>query len=176
MGDVTKPTSRFIVVSAAMAAAVFVGTFLVRVPIPATNGYLNLGDPFIVMAGLLFGPGVGAVAGGVGSAAADVIGFPVFAVPTLLIKGAAGMLVGFIGYRRGAARAVIAAMTGEALVVAGYFGVEALVFKSSMGLPAALTELPFNVVQALFGAGLGLAAWFALARRQTEGRSSPQGE
>lgn len=171
-----RPSTRThtITLAAGMAAAVFIGTFLVRVPIPATNGYVNLGDPFIVLSGLLFGPMVGAVAGGFGSAVADLIGFPVFALPSLLVKGAAGFVVGVIGHNRTGGRVVLAAVAGEAVVVIGYFAIEAFVFRASMGMPAALTELPFNLVQAGAGATLGLTAWFALRRKPAGAEMTPR--
>jgi uncharacterized membrane protein len=78
-------------------ALVFVATFLIRVPIAATGGYFNLGDSVIYVAALLFGPLVGGLAGGIGSAIADIIGYPIFAPGTLIIKLFEGIITGYAG-------------------------------------------------------------------------------
>ena len=46
-------------------------TFIVPITIPATQGYINLGDIGVMISGLLFGPIIGGIAGGIGSALAD---------------------------------------------------------------------------------------------------------
>lgn len=164
MAKSLTPAQRM-VVAAGLAAGVFVTTTFVRIPIPATGGYLNLGDVVIVFAGLTFGPVVGLIAGGIGSAAADLIGFPVFALPTLVIKGLVGLLVGLIGWRASMVRAMCAAILAELWMVLGYFLVESFVFKASMGIAAALSEVWFNLAQALFGAVVGYVLWLMFARR-----------
>jgi uncharacterized membrane protein len=85
-------------------AVVFVITRTLVVPIPQTKGFFNLGEAGIYAASLLFGPLVGALAGGVGSALADVsLGYAQYAPFTLVIKGLEGALVGLIarGVHRG---------------------------------------------------------------------------
>ena len=70
---------------------------MVRVPIVATKGYFNLGDTLIFISAALFGPLFGMIAGGVGSALADVIGGYIHFAPwTLFIKGIEGWLAGFL--------------------------------------------------------------------------------
>jgi uncharacterized membrane protein len=156
-----------LVMCAAMAAAVCVGTLLIRIPIPATGGYFNFGDAIIIVAGLLFGPVVGAVAGGIGSMAADLIGFPAFAVPTLVIKGVLGFIVGAFGHRAGIWRAGLAALAAEVWMITGYYVVERWVFAESMGEAAAAAELPFNGLQGLFGIIVGVTVWAGLRLRST---------
>jgi uncharacterized membrane protein len=78
-----------------MSALVTVGTLLVRIPNPM-GGYFNVGDVMIFVAALTFNPLIGGIAGGFGSAIADIIGFPVFAIPTLIIKGLEGLLSSLI--------------------------------------------------------------------------------
>ena len=41
---------------AAFATLSFIGTLVIRIPIPATGGYFNLGDTFVMIAALLYGP------------------------------------------------------------------------------------------------------------------------
>jgi len=79
------------------AAMVCVVTLSFTLNVPVTGGYFNLGETVIYVAALVFGPLVGAVAGGVGAAIADILVAPPFAVGTLIIKGAEGAIVGFLG-------------------------------------------------------------------------------
>ncbi len=84
---------------AIFTALTFVATTLIRVPIPATGGYFNFGDSVVFAAALLYGPLVGGLAGGVGAAIADAIGYPVFAPGTLIIKLCEGAVTGYVGTR-----------------------------------------------------------------------------
>lgn len=62
-----------------------VATMVVQIPIPL--GYAHLGDSVILISAYFFGPVVGALAGGIGSAMADILtGYAIWALPTLLIK------------------------------------------------------------------------------------------
>lgn len=79
------------------ATLVCVVTLSFTVSVPVTGGYFNLGEPVIYVAALVFGPLVGAFAGGVGAAIADIVVAPPFAPGTLIIKGIEGALVGFLG-------------------------------------------------------------------------------
>ncbi len=76
-----------------MVALIFVLTFAIKVPVPFTRGYIHLGDSMIFIAAILFGWRVGALAGGLGSALADVVGgYAFWAIPTFIIKGIMGGL------------------------------------------------------------------------------------
>jgi uncharacterized membrane protein len=83
-------------VAAMFAALVCVATLVFTVYVPATSGYFNVGETVIYVGALLFGPLVGAFAGGVGAAIADMIVALQFAPGTLVIKGFEGAIVGFL--------------------------------------------------------------------------------
>jgi uncharacterized membrane protein len=72
---------------------------IIRIPIPATQGYFNVGDSMIYVAALLFGPVVGGFAGGIGAGLADIIGYPIFALGTFVIKLVEGAIAGYVGYK-----------------------------------------------------------------------------
>ena len=79
--------------TAMMAAIVFVGIYLIKVPVP--NGYTHLGDCFIFLGVLLLGTKRGALAGAIGAAASDVLGgFMHWAVPTFFIKYIMAFIMG----------------------------------------------------------------------------------
>jgi len=146
--------------TAVFAGLVAATTMMIRFPIPATSGYFNIGDAMIFIAALLFGPVVGGLAGGVGSAIADMIGHPLFVPYTLVIKGIEGWLVGKIA-RKTPKSDWVACVLGGGEMVLGYFMVEVLLF----GIGAALEELPFNVFQIVAGLAIGPATALLLRRR-----------
>jgi uncharacterized membrane protein len=146
-----------------MSALVAVGTLIVRIPNPM-GGYFNFGDVMIFVSALTFGPVVGGAAGGLGSAIADIIGFPVFAVPTLVIKGLEGLIAGLIANRKSVYRDVLAVVAAGAEMVIGYFLVEVYLW----GLGGALAEVPANVAQIAVGGLIGIPIALVLRRRLPE--------
>jgi len=149
-----------LILTAVFAALVAAATMIIRIPIPATTGYFNIGDAMIFIAALLFGPIIGGVAGGFGSAIADIIGYPLFAPYTLVIKGVEGWLVGKLT-RRTLNSDWIACVLGGSEMVLGYLLVEVFLF----GLGAALEELPFNIFQVVAGVAIGPTSALLLRKR-----------
>jgi len=91
-----KSNIRTLTYTALMTAFVFITTSVIKIPIPFTNGYIHAGDTAIFLGGILLGPVHGAVAAGIGSAMADLLGgYAHWALPTLLIKGLMGFIVGY---------------------------------------------------------------------------------
>ncbi len=83
--------------AAIFTAFVAVSTMSFTLYIPATRGYFNLGEAFVYISAMLGGPVVGALAGGLGSAFADIaLGYSIYAPGTLVIKGLEGFIVGYI--------------------------------------------------------------------------------
>ena len=148
-----------------MSALVTVGTLIVQIPNPL-GGYFNVGDVMIFVAALTFNPLVGGVAGGLGSAIADIIGFPLFVLPTLLIKGLEGLLAGLIADRKSVLRDVVAVVVAGCEMVLGYFLVELFVLQ--WGLGGALAEVPVNVAQIVVGGLVGIPIALVLRRRLPE--------
>jgi len=156
----TKGTLIQISLWAAMAALVCVATLLIRIPNPM-GGYFNVGDVMVFVSALTFGPVVGGVAGGIGSSLADIIGFPVFAIPTLLIKGAEGFLAGFITNKKSVFRDIFAVIVAGVEMIIGYFIVEIYLW----GLEAALLEIPGNIGQIAIGGLIGIPIAVVLRKR-----------
>ena len=152
------------------AALVFVVTSQIPpISIPATSGYFNFGETIIYIAALVFGPFVGALAGGAGSALADAyLGFAPFAPGTLVIKGLEGTIVGFLNtiLRKHISNltvcASISAVVGGLEMVTGYFLYEQL----ALGYPfaAALVEVPFNLAQMAVGLVVAIPVMHAVLR------------
>lgn len=164
-------TTRDLTAGALATAVVAAATLAIRIPVPATQGYINLGETAIYLTALLLGPVHGLVAGGIGSALADLLaGYAQFAPFTLVIKALEGGLAGFLFWRvlRGgqatgngwAWRAVVSCVVAGVWMVAGYYVVEA--FLLGLGPQAAAAEVPGNVFQVASGVVAGLVGSWAL--------------
>jgi len=87
-------------VTAVFTALVCVATIIFSIYIPATEGFFNIGESMVFLSALLFGPFVGAFAGGVGAALADLLlGFPHYAPATIIVKACEGAVVGALKKR-----------------------------------------------------------------------------
>lgn len=118
--------TRRIVVTALGMALVCILTMAIKVPLPA-EGYAHLGNFPIFLFAAFFGPLTGFLAGGVGSAMADLLsGFGHWALPTLIIKGIMGLLIGVIAKNKhctinmGAPRTFFACLLGLIEMTLGY--------------------------------------------------------
>jgi uncharacterized membrane protein len=168
-GFIQSPVFK-LTVGAVFAALVFVVTSQIPpIPIPATSGYFNIGETTIYIAALVFGPLVGALAGGIGSSLSDIyLGYALFAPGTLFIKGGEGLIVGFLNKKlRGhfsnlTVCASISVVVGGSEMVAGYFLYERFVI--GYPLAVALAEVPFNIVQMLIGLLVAIPVMHAVFR------------
>lgn len=155
------------VMTALFVAFTAVATMIIKIPTP-TQGYVHVGDALVLLCGVLLGPGLGAIAAGLGSAFADAFsGYMMWVPGTFLIKAAtaavAGVLYRTLNKKHGKVVSVIAAgALAEAVMVAGYFvyGTLLLVLSGS-GVAAALTEeffgIPFNIMQGVCGIAIAAA-------------------
>jgi len=147
----TKTKAYSLALAGIFTALIFIATYFLR--IPASTGYIHLGDGVILLAVMWMGR-TAAIPAAVGSALVDLFSFPVYAPGTLVIKTlmaltAAGMLRMTRGKRTGRAAAFVLA---EAVMVAGYFLYDALLY----GVGGAFANLGGNAVQAAAGVVLGL--------------------
>lgn len=143
-------------------AVVAVFTIAVRVPTP-TGGYLSLCDVAVTFVSFAFGPIVGLIAGGLGTAFADLIGgYPQWAVISFVVHGLEGLLIGLLvrGTKDAIWRKIVAGVIATAVVSLGYFALTGLFLTT---FPEALTEVGPNALQGGVGAVLGLALYSAVA-------------
>ena len=88
-------------ITAIFASLVFAVTVVFSSYVPQTTGFFNIGETMVYTTAILFGPLVGAFAGGVGSMFADLfLGYYHFAPATLVIKGCEGAVVGFLSRKK----------------------------------------------------------------------------
>jgi uncharacterized membrane protein len=145
----------YLTLLAILTALTTVATIVLVIPFPYTGGYLNLGDVLVMISGLLLGPVGGFIAGGAGSAIADMIVAPAYAPITLVVKGLEGMAVGYIGGRtrresKLSSWDILAVIVASCIMLIGYFLGEIIVF--GLVLEAALAELiTINSIQVIVG-------------------------
>ena len=162
MSSQTK--TKRLVLGALFAALACVATLVIRVPSPF--GYANLGDCIVLLGAFLLGPVVGALAGGIGAALADLIGgYVVYAPATFIIKAIVALVAGLVA-RKFAKRGslpgiVVGGVLGELCMIAGYFGFNALILGNGWAAAGALAS---DGVQAVLGVVLGTVLFFALSR------------
>ena len=83
----------------ALTAAVTYASYL---PFSPTKGYFNLGETMVFFSALAIGWREGAICGGIGSAAADILlGSGIYAPITAVAKGAEGFVAGILGRLKG---------------------------------------------------------------------------
>lgn len=153
-----KNTTRELCIKAMLSALVCVATMVIQVPVPATNGYIHLGDSIILFSAIMFGPSAGLVAGGIGSALADILtGYSYWAPFTLVIKGLMGYAAGRIAFdgtdRPFGTNKFIGIIVSEIIMIVGYL-LGGAILKSSFLV--SLASVPENAVQAIGGAILYL--------------------
>ncbi len=153
------------VFAALFAAIICVATIVVQIPSPATNGYFNLGDCFVIIAGQLLGPLYGALAAGIGSALADIFASYVHYAPaTFVIKAMMAIAVSYI-YRAFKKRKIfgeaVSAIVSETIMVLGYFAYEGLILKYGL---AAAAGIPSNIAQGVVAVVLSIAISAALRK------------
>lgn len=134
--------------AALMAALTCFATYIIRVPSP--TGYIHPGDSLVILSAIILGPLYGGLSAGIGSMLADLLaGYPHYAVATFIIKALTAVICSII-FRQLRAKIysiIIAGILGSIVVTLGYFTVEYFMY----GLGGALSGVPLNLVQNLFG-------------------------
>lgn len=143
-----------IVLTALFAALSCVATMSIKLPTPGTGGYIHPGDAMVILSGVVLGPWWGLLAGGIGSAMADLLGGYFVYVPiTFAIKGlvavCAGLLYQKIGHTsKSRYAAVILGGIADIILVAGGYCFCEYFFLYGSG---AFASVPANLIQGLGG-------------------------
>ena len=155
-----------LVLTALFAALTCIATMLIQIQMPATNGYVNIGDCFVLLGAWVLGPWFGAAAGGIGSALADLLaGYPHYIPGTLVIKALMAVIAALLYQRLGGVAA-------ELWMVLGYFVYAWIALGKGL---AAATSIPGNLLQGVIGIVAALALVAALQESKALGRMSTNG-
>lgn len=147
--------TKLIVLNGLMIALVCIATMVIQIPIPMTEGYVNVGDSIIFITSILFGPIPGMVAGGLGSALADILtGYSHWALFTLLIKGFEGYIVGIVVKKNTSLiKNVFATLSGIIIMVSGYLIAGTFLQGSFI---VSLGSVPSNIMQGIVSMIIGI--------------------
>lgn len=148
--NLTQTRTLKLVQGAMLAALVFVSTYIIRIPSPA-NGYVNLGDCFVLISGWLLGPLYGALAGGIGSSLTDLLsGYAHYVPGTFIIKGLMAYSAAIIyrSFEKNSLSLWFSGLIAECIMVVGYFFYAFLL--PGKGIAAA-ASIPGNIVQGIVG-------------------------
>lgn len=135
--------------NALMIALIFVGTYTIKVPVPATGGYIHLGDSMIFLAVLLLEKKDGALCAALGGGLSDLLtGATMWILPTLIIKFVMAWIMGEV-LEKGITKHdwIVGAILGGIWQCIGY----TIATIPLTSLPVALATAPDYVIQTTGG-------------------------
>ena len=149
-----KLTAQTVALCGMMAALIFIATYLLKIPVG--NGYIHLGDGFILLSAAVLGwPAV--LSAAVGSMLADLLaGYSVYMLPTFVIKAAVAAIAVLACAKKSQPMQMFTMLLAEIAMVAGYFVTDWVIL--GYGLAAATAAVLGNVLQGLSG----VAVWMLL--------------
>ena len=146
----TDKKTKSLVMTALMAAIIFIAIYLIRIPNPVTGGYSHLGDCMIFLAVVLLGKKHGAAAAAIGGAMSDLLaGAAVWIAPTLVIKYIMAYIMGTVlqGNPKSHGLPLAGAAVGGVFQIIAY----TLVKIAIIGVGPAVLSIPNVSIQTLVG-------------------------
>lgn len=141
-----------IVYTALFTALIFVATIVIQIP-SLMDGYINLGDCFVLLSAWILGP-YGIFASAIGSGLADILtGYGFYAPATIIIKGTMA-LIAFYASKNNKYNGklnlniIISAVFAEIVMVIGYFLYANIILGNGL---SAFATIPGNLIQGLAG-------------------------
>ena len=123
-------------------------SYVVKIPVTATNGFVNLVEAGIFVAALLGGARSGLIVGGLSGLLLDLLaGYPQWMVFSLVIHGLEGLVVGYFGYQKRVSSQIIGLIIGSAIMVIGYLLAGVLLYNWTAGVASIIG----NIAQAVMG-------------------------
>ncbi len=152
--SITKLPAFKIASLAILIAITTVFTYIVRIPTTPTRGYINLGDVAIFFTAITFGPFSAFIAGGLGTALADLLaGYAQWAPFTFFAHGLQGLVIGLIIRNKVDIPGIIFSFIAATFVMAGIYYITA---GFMYGFGPALLEIPGNILQNVAGVVIGV--------------------
>ena len=139
---------------AILIAVTAIFTLLIRIPVAPTRGYINFGDVAIFFTAITFGPVTAFLAGGIGTALADLLGgYPQWAPFTFFAHGLQGLAIGLILRKKINVPWLLLAFIAATVIMTGIYYITA---GFMYGFGPALAEIPGNILQNLAGVIVGV--------------------
>lgn len=147
-----------LVFTALFTALIVVATAFVAIPLPL-GGYVHLGDAFLFLATFILGPVYGVIASGLGSMLADLIGYPTYALATLIIKALMSLIAYLFYYllckttKKNVLAEIIAGIIASLFMALGYFAFEAVLY----GTFTVAINIPWSILQGAVGVAIAVS-------------------
>ncbi|MBU5250374.1 ECF transporter S component [Lysinibacillus capsici] len=163
MQNIQRPTSYTksrtktfdLVITAILAALVFVATMFINLKLPiGQGGLIHLGTSMLFISAILFGPKKGALAGAIGMGLFDIVGgWLIWAPTTIISRALQGFIVGKIAWSKGhkgdnLRLNILGAVVSMPVMIAVYYVGQAIMFNSWI---APLASIPGDVIQNIVG-------------------------
>lgn len=158
---------RLLTLTGMLTALTTVATIVIQIPTP-TKGYVNLGDTIVNISGWLLGGFYGGMAGGIGSALADIItGYAIYAPATLIIK----FFMAFACFKIFNAcqkkfstipSRIISAIVSELIMIVGYDIFTGFMYSS---VQSAIFAIPEFAIQGIMGATFSVLLYECILKR-----------
>lgn len=151
-------TTRKLMTTSMAAALIFLGTFVLKIPI--ITGYIHLGDGVILALSAVMGPSA-ILAAAIGSALCDILsGYAMYALPTAIIKGLMAFVIIYLPLKKCKYVLIAKFVIAELLMAMLYF-ITDMVLSS---FATALGALPMNLLQAAGGMLVGFLLHIAFQK------------
>ncbi|MGE7987226.1 ECF transporter S component [Lysinibacillus fusiformis] len=153
----TRPRTKTfdLVITAILAALVFVATMFINLKLPfGQGGLIHLGTSMLFISAILFGPKKGALAGAIGMGLFDIVGgWLIWAPTTIISRALQGFIVGKIAWSRGykgdhIGLNILGAVISMPVMIAVYYIGQAIMFNSWI---APLASIPGDIIQNVVG-------------------------
>lgn len=148
-----------IVITGLGIAITFVATMFIKIP-NGIQGYINLGDGFILIFSSILSPGYAFMVGGIASSLADIAGgYSYYFFFTLIIKGLEAIVVSILSKKNNKYAIVTSYILGTLVMIIGYF-IASIMLLGNIGL--ALLEVPGNLLQGSVGIVIAIIVYKAI--------------
>lgn len=147
---------------ALLSAMAFVLTRFIQ--FPTALGYIHFGDSIIYLAAFLLGGGAAATVGAIGGGLSDLLSYPAYTLPTLIIKALVGFTAAAI-FKKCSNKIfgmILAFVCGALIVAAGYYITEVAM---TANFVSPLASVPTNFLQTAMSVPVPVIMYFALKDR-----------
>ena len=143
-----KHQTRWLAIIAVIIAFNVALSYVVKIPVPATNGFVNLVEAGIFVAAMLGGAKSGMIVGGLSGLLLDLFaGYSQWMFFSLIIHGLEGLVVGYFGFQKQLLSQVVGLVVGSNIMVIGYMLAGTLLYNWTAGVASIIG----NVAQAVMG-------------------------
>lgn len=157
-----KISTREVVYLAMLIAVTVVISRFFLIPVPMTHGNINLCDAGIFIAALLLGRKQGLIVGALSGFLLDLIsGYAQYMFFSLIVHGLEGYLAGWIGANKSRTTKIGAVVAGIAIMVAGYWLTDSMLY----GFKVGLIGVPTNLIQGALGGAVAYVVAMPLESR-----------